>query len=451
MNHALTLRVRTAATFAAPVLLAALLTSIGCGSDDTAPAPSAGGSAGAGASAGSAGASGTAGGAAGKAGASGQGGSSAGSAGAAGSGGQATGGAAGTAGAAGSAGTGGAPSGTWSMGYYASWEADDLPISEVEWSGMTHIAMSFYLPASGGSMSLLGGNPQVAADMITAAKAHQVKPIASIGGADSRPGFLGATASMDVFVDNLVGLLDAGYEGIDIDWEPMETSDEPLVIELANKIRAKRPAAIMTIPIGAINVNIPPSLAGYPAIAAVYDQLNIMSYGMAGAYSGWKSWHSSALYHTEASTPMSIDATVSLYLAAGVPAAKLGIGIGFYGLCYTPPVTGPAQELNGSTIPGSDGAMSYRNIVGSYSDANARQWDGLARVPYLSFAGAHGPLGCSFVSYDDEQSIEEKGTYVKAKGLGGVIQWEINEGYLPTAAPGQRNPLLTAIRDHVLQ
>jgi chitinase len=36
-------------------------------------------------------------------------------------------------------------------------------------------------------------------------------------------------------------------------------------------------------------------LSGFAAIAAVYDQLNIMSYGMAGAWSGWKSWHSSAL------------------------------------------------------------------------------------------------------------------------------------------------------------
>jgi GH18 family chitinase len=40
--------------------------------------------------------------------------------------------------------------------------------------------------------------------------------------------------------------------------------------------------------------------------------------------------------------------------------------------------------------------------------------------------------------------------YVKAKGLGGVIQWELNEGYLSSAATGQRNPLLIAIRDRVL-
>jgi len=141
---------------------------------------------------------------------------------------------------------------------------------------------------------------------------------------------------------------------------------------------------------------------------------------------------------------------VQLYLAANVPAAKLGIGIGFYGLCYSSPVTGPDQALNGATLIASDGTMSYANIMANYYSSGARQWDALARVPYLSFASAHAPDGCTYISYDDEQSIAEKGAYVKANGLGGVIQWELNEGYLSSAAAGQRNPLLKAIAASVL-
>jgi chitinase len=252
------------------------------------------------------------------------------------------------------------------------------------------------------------------------------------------------------FVGNLVKLVDLGYDGIDIDWEPMDKIDEPAVIDIANRIRKAKPGVTLTIPIGEINVNLPPDLSGYAALAAAYDQLNIMSYGQAGAWSGWKSWHSSALYHTDSATPESIDSTVKLYLAANVPAAKLGIGIGFYGLCYTSPVTGPDQALNGSTIPASDGTMSYANIMTKYYSAAARKWDDLAKVPYLSFASPHAPDNCTYISYDDEQSIAEKGAYVKAKGLGGVIQWELNEGYLPLAATGQRNPLLKAIAAAVL-
>jgi chitinase len=348
---------------------------------------------------------------------------------------------------------GGTASGAWSMGYYASWDPAQYPISEIEWSGLTHIAMAFYLPNQDGSMTLAGGNPQLATNLIAAAHTNGVKAIASIGGADSQSGFQKATASGTVaaFAANLVSLLTTtAYDGIDIDWEPMDKSDEPAVVDIANRIRKAKPGALITIPIGAINVNLGADLTGFPAIAAAYDQLNIMSYGQAGAWSGWKSWHSSALYQTDSATPTSIDSTVKLYLAAGIPAAKLGIGIGFYGLCYSSPVTGPDQALNGSTLVASDGTISYANIMTEYYSASARQWDSLARVPYLSFTSPHAPDGCTYISYDDEQSIAEKGAYVKAKGLGGVIQWELNEGYLSSAAAGQRNPLLKAIHDSVL-
>jgi chitinase len=231
----------------------------------------------------------------------------------------------------------------------------------------------------------------------------------------------------------------------------MDKADEPAVIDIARRIRQARPAALLTIPIGAINVNIPPDLSGFAAIAEAYDQLNIMSYGQAGAWQGWKSWHSSALYHTDSATPTSIDSTVKLYLAANVPAARLGIGIGFYGLCYTSPVTGPDQALSGATVAASDGTMSYANIMTKYYSSSARQWDDLAKVPYLSFSSPHAPDNCTYISYDDEESIAEKAAYVKAKGLGGVIQWELNEGYLSAAAAGQRNPLLEAIHDSFLQ
>lgn len=349
-------------------------------------------------------------------------------------------------------GDGAATAARWSMGYYASWNPDQYPIAEIAWSGLTHIAMAFYLPQADGSLQLAGGDDQLATDLIAAAHANGVEAIASIGGSDSQASFQQATASTTVasFASHLAALLDAGYDGIDIDWEPLDKSDEAAVIDIANRVRQAKPGALFTIPIGAINVNLGADLTGYPAIAAAYDQLNIMSYGQAGTWSGWKSWHSSALYQTDSATPTSIDSTVKLYLAAKVPAAKLGIGIGFYGLCYTSPVTGPDQALGGSTIAANDGTMSYANIVTEYASTSARKWDDLAKVPYLSFSSPHAPDNCTYISYDDEQSIAEKGAYVKAQGLGGVIEWELNEGYLAGAAKGARNPLLDAIAGSVL-
>ena len=345
-----------------------------------------------------------------------------------------------------------AASGAWSMGNYASWQAGSYPVAEVDWSGLTHVAISFYIPHPDGTLSLLGANPAVMKDLVDAAHAHGVKAIASLGGSDTGPDFHAATAAvMSTFVANIAAIVSAGsYDGVDVDWEPMEFADEPVAIDLAKKIRVACPGALVTITIGYQNVNVPADLSHFAAIAAEYDQLNMMSYGMAGAWQGWKSWHCSPLYQQDSATPTSIDSSVALYLAAGVPSQKLGIGIGFYGLCYSPPVTAPDQDLGIATILASDGTMSFANIMGSYYDAGARHWDSFARVPYLSFASAHAPDGCTFISYDDDQSIAEKGAYLKAKGLGGVIEWEINEGYIASAPVGQKNPLLAAIRDHIL-
>ncbi len=345
-------------------------------------------------------------------------------------------------------------SGLWSMGYYASWQPDMYPVASIEWAGLTHIAMAFYTPDASGNLSLMGGNPQLALDLVAAAHQHGVKAIASLGGSDSATAFEQATASgvIATFVSNLAGLArTVGYDGFDVDWEPLDTADEPVAIDLANRIRSAVPGTILTIPIGIININLGANLANYAAIAAAYDQLNIMSYGASGAWDGWKSWHSSPIYQQDSATPVSIDSSVQLYLAASVPKHKLGIGIGFYGLCYSPPVTGPDQALNGATLVASDGAISYAAIMNNYYSAAARKWDSLARVPYLSFASAHAPDGCGYISYDDEQSIGEKASYVKSNGLGGVIQWEINEGFLQNAASGQQNPLLIAIGQQFLQ
>src|SRR5207253_2746419 len=128
----------------------------------------------------------------------------------------------------------------------------------------------------------------------------------------------------------------------------------------------------------------------FAAASPSVDQINVMTYGMSGAYSGWKSWHSSPLHwNHDSATPTGIDDTVARYVAAGVPAAKLGVGSGFYGECYTSPVTAPNQALGSSTVTASDGVMSYRSIVSNYYSAGASHWDTTAMVPYLTLSGSN--------------------------------------------------------------
>lgn len=348
-------------------------------------------------------------------------------------------------------------SGLWVMGYYSGWDAQNLPVGQIPWADLTHIATAFMIPdGTGGFTSPSDPNnasfdPALAQTVISAAHAAGKKAVASIGGADSSSAFEASTTTttMAPFVASLKALVTkTGYDGIDIDWEGGPTSDDALLLSLVMNLRAALPTATITMTAGIINDNQKPTdLATlYAAAAPSVDQVNVMTYGMAGAYQGWKSWHSSPLHwNQDSATPTGIDNTVSAYVAAGVPAKKLGIGSGFYGECYTSPVTAPDQALGGSIVAASDGVgnLSYRDIVTTYLPIGTRQWDTGAMVPYLSITAAN-PHACTYVTYEDAQSIAAKGAWAKSQGLGGAIIWTINEGYVP-ASDGGTNPVLDAM------
>jgi chitinase len=338
------------------------------------------------------------------------------------------------------------PAAAWVMGYYYGPDESTYPVSAVEWSALTHVAAAFYRPQTDGSLDQTLGldataGPALATALVTAAHANGVKAIASIGGASSQAAFEQATASgtLATFVTNLGDLLTTyGYDGIDIDWEPLATTDQPAVLAIATQLRAAHPGVVLTIAVNYTNPNDPADLSGYVAIAAAYDQVNVETYGMAGLWTGWKSWHTSALHYADMATPSSIDESVGEYVHAGVPAGRLGFGASAYGLCYGEPVTGPDQSL-GDAQALTD--VSYADIFSSYYTAAAREWDPVADVPYLSFAVPTGAGACTFITYDDAQSLAGKGAYLQSHGLGGLIVWRIGAGY----SSGQ-NPLLDAVR-----
>jgi chitinase len=355
-------------------------------------------------------------------------------------------------------------SGAWVMGYYSGWDSANLPVDAIAWGDLTHIATAFMIPDGNGGFTSSSdpSNPSfddaLAQSVIAAAHAAGKKAIASIGGSDSAAAFEASTTSANLatFVAHLHDLVTVtGYDGIDIDWEGGPTTDDALLLALVHALRVALPTAVITMTAGAINNNIPPSDLGslYAAAAPDVDQINLMTYGMSGAYSGWKSWHSSPLHwNQDSATPVGIDDTVGRYLAAGVPANKLGVGAGFYGECYTSPVTAPDQALGASMVAASDGFgnLSYRDIVTTYESPSAKHRDATALVPYLTLSGSN-PHACTYVTYEDPQSIAAKGAWAKTQGLGGAIVWTINEGYVPSAGAGAENALLDAMRAAFLE
>ena len=341
------------------------------------------------------------------------------------------------------------------MGYYASWHSPanggSYAVSSIDWDGLTHIAAAFYVPDGTGGWASGYFDTATATSLIAASHAHGKKVLASIGGAGSGPVFEQSMQSaMATFVTSLEALISMGYDGLDIDWEGGNLTtqqDQTLQQSLVSALRQKSPSAIITLTAGYENENSLDDLSWYGTMASQLDQINLMTYGMAGAWQGWQSWHSSPLHwNMVSSTPTGIDSSVAHYLAAHVPASKLGIGIGFYGVCYSSPVTAPMQALGGSQVKASDGTMSYPNIMSSYYAASAYHYDSAAEAPYLTLSGSNAQ-SCTYVSYDDPTSIAAKGAWVKAQGLGGAIIWEIGEGFVPSGATVQaQNPLLEATK-----
>ena len=344
----------------------------------------------------------------------------------------------------------------WLSGYYVGYQRALQPPAEVDFSILTHLFVGRLVPTSTGGVLThfditTSEGPAFAREMST--RAHQAgrQAVLMLGGAGEHDAFVGAASSANRarFVATLLATMDSlGYDGIDVDWEPINAEDRAPLLALLQELRAARPGMLLTIPVGWVNTNFAGSVdAWYAQVAQVVDQMNVMTYSMSGAYGGWVSWHTSALLDAQSNHPSSVQSSAARYVAVGVPPAKLGIGLPFYGQCWRGP-TGPRQDV-GSGIVAEDNTMSYRNIVANYGFAT-RQWDDVAKAAYLSFPSATGPQGCTFITYEDAQSATEKGAYVRSAGLGGAIVWTIAQGHLPATTAGDRDPVLRAAYEAIV-
>jgi chitinase len=339
----------------------------------------------------------------------------------------------------------------WVLGYYVGYERDLYPIGEVDFTAVTHLMVGRARPLADGSVTTdfdiddVNG-PLWASAAVAATHAASRKAVLMVGGAGEIDGWRGAADATHraAFVVNLLDVVDRfGFDGLDLDWEPLEDGDRADFAALAAALRAGRPGLILTVPVGWINANFADPDPWWGTIAPLFDRVDVMTYDMAGPWDGWQSWHNAALYGETPTTPSSVASSVAFFLASGVPAARLGVGTAFYGYCWQN-VTGPHQD--GGSIAAGDGTMSYANIAENYVTPAVSAWDATARVPYLSSAAPLGANACNFVSYEDAASIAEKGAFVRAQGLGGTIIWTISQGHLADQPAGQRDPLLDAIR-----
>ena len=154
-------------------------------------------------------------------------------------------------------------------------------------------------------------------------------------------------------------------------------------------------------------------------MAQILDFFNLMAYDYAGSWdrvSGhMANWFKSV--DQPAATPFSTDAAVRDYIAAGVPAHKIVIGMPLYGRAFEC-TEGLGREFNGV------GEGSWENGVWDYKalprPGAVEKIDEGAVASYC-----YNAQNRTMVTYDTQRIVEAKIDCIK-RGLGGSMFWELS-------------------------
>ncbi len=268
----------------------------------------------------------------------------------------------------------------------------------------------------------------------------QLRVLVSVGGWLGSKGFsaMALTASgRRRFADSVVSFLRRhDLDGLDLDWEypglpgagnPHRPEDRAHFSALLAELRAAfdaRPAASagderrLELTIAAAASEDYLAHVDLPAVARSVDLVNLMTYDFREAESGDKAGHHANLRtHPADPDAQSAEASVRRYLAAGVPAGKLVLGVPFYGRGWRGVGEG-GLYTRGRPLAGVD-VGSYPKVLALVGkDGWRRGWDEAAQAPFLS-----NPQG-GFVSYEDPESLRLKCRFVREHGLAGVMFWE---------------------------
>ena len=149
------------------------------------------------------------------------------------------------------------------------------------------------------------------------------------------------------------------------------------------------------------------------------DFINIMSYDYAGGWDTISSHHTNLYASSDDTSQGSTDKSVKAFMAAGVPAKKIVVGMGFYGKGWEMQTTDNNGLYRRARTGARAGGFNYLKDSLENKKGFIKYWDDVAKAPYL-----FNPQTKVFITYDDERSIREKCAYIKKNNLAGAMFWE---------------------------
>jgi chitinase len=306
----------------------------------------------------------------------------------------------------------------WTTAYYPGYRQSYLPPAAIDFGVVTHIIHFSVAPNSDGSLdtSVNGLTPANSAVLVAQAHAAGRKALICVGGGGSETGFQGATSSTNqaAFIRNLTNFVATyGYDGVDLDWEPLPVSDFNQYTNFVKSVRSALNAfpshRMLTVAAPAYPVFGDPPASEYEMFAVLqgqFDQINIMTYDLSGPYEGWVTWFNSPIFDGGFRFPSSgglvpsVDGAVSNFLANGVSPGKLAIGLAFYGDVWA---GGSGTSTGGATLPRQSwttapslSQVTYFDLIADYYQPNLYHWDTNAQAAYLSIDEPVRPMTTSF-------------------------------------------------------
>jgi len=312
---------------------------------------------------------------------------------------------------------------------------------------LTHINFAF-AQIDGGEAVFRDPNAAAALKSLLALKKQnpKLKVIISVGGWEA-DGFSDAALSDESrtkFAESALTLLRQHHaDGIDLDWEypgqgvagiKFRPEDKENFTRLLRTLRERLDAASTADGrSGADRYTLTIASADreyfehteMDRLHVYLDWINVMSYDFFNSLTP-TTGHHAGLYASEFAAPAdrNADASIHQHLAAGIPARKLVLGVAFYGRAFAG--VQPAHDGLNQPYGHFEGAPSYAELVEKWigHDCCVCHWDERAKAPFL-----WNETSRTFISYDDPQSIREKADYVRSKGLGGMMFWELSQDH----------------------
>jgi chitinase len=268
-----------------------------------------------------------------------------------------------------------------------------------------------------------------------------LKILVSVGGWTWSGGFSDAALTPESrrrFVESAVDFVRRhDLDGFDVDWEypglrgngnvhrPEDKENfTALMAELRAALHRKTPRGrrpLLTFAAGAFTRFL--EKTEMDKVQASVDFVNLMTYDFREAQGDALAGHHANLFpHPADKDQQSGDRAVREFLAAGVPAAKLVLGVPFYGRAWAEVEgsDGDGGLYQAGKAPREDLDMHYASLAALIGrDGYERRWDAVSQAPFI-----WNPLRRIFITYDDPESLRVKSRYVRERGLGGVMFWQ---------------------------